>query len=195
MSPPQLPQLGVFCRTDYGRPWWKAASNSGIIIPSARPFGIRDRVNVGTWRPGSSPLRSPREVILSARGESMAGTYRILISTAACAAFLSAAPAIGQYAPVDPMPLGQSATSVMANKISGSIASGESTSNEVSSRCYMDAGPGPERRAMEAEYARRLGSIGKTGADKWRSHHGRAYRAKLIAAGKCPASAADGKRP
>ena len=129
------------------------------------------------------------------KGESMERAYQILLSTAACAAFSSAVPAFGQYAPVDPMPLGQSATSVMANKISGDIASGKSSSNEVSSRCYMDSGPGPERRAMEAEYARRLGSIGKTGADKWRSEFGHAYRAKLIAAGECPASAADGKRP
>lgn len=108
----------------------------------------------------------------------------------AIASLLLSGPAVAQYAPVDPMPLGQSATSVMANKISGDIASGNSGSNSVSSRCFADSGPGPERRAMEAEYARRLGSSGKTSADAWRTEHGRTYRAGLIAAGKCPASAA-----
>lgn len=96
-----------------------------------------------------------------------------------------AAPAIAQYAPVDPMPLGQTATSTMANKLSGDIADGTTGSNSVSSRCLADSGPGPERRAMEAEYARQLETRGKASADAWREEHGRRYRAKLVAAGKC----------
>lgn len=101
--------------------------------------------------------------------------------------------AMAQYAPVDPMPMGQTGTSTMANKISGDIASGKSGkggSGAISSRCLADSGPGPERRAMEAEYKRRLSAGGKASADSWRTAHGRAYRAKLVAAGKCPASVA-----
>ena len=108
----------------------------------------------------------------------------------ATAALLLGGPAVAQYAPVDPMPAGQSATSVMANKLSGDIASGNSRSSSVSSRCFADSGPGPERRAMEAEYARRLGSHGKASADAWRTEHGRSYRAALVAKGKCPSSVA-----
>jgi len=101
--------------------------------------------------------------------------------------------ATAQYAPVDPMPMGQTATSTMANKISGDIANGKNGkggSGAISSRCLADSGPGPERRAMEADYKRRLASSGKASADSWRAAHGRAYRAKLVAAGKCPASVA-----
>jgi len=114
---------------------------------------------------------------------------------AVAAGLLASSPALAQYAPVDPMPMGQAATSVMANKISGDIADGESGSDSVSSRCFDDSGPGPERRTMEAEYARQLASGGKARADAWRAEHGRAYRAALIADGKCPASALDGERP
>ena len=121
------------------------------------------------------------------------GMYRRRFRSLAIASLLVSGPAVAQYAPVDPMPLGQSATSVMANKISGDIASGKSGSNSISSRCFADSGPGAERRAMEAEYARRLGSTGKASADAWRSAQGRAYRSGLIAAGKCPASAARGR--
>lgn len=94
-------------------------------------------------------------------------------------------PAPAQYAPVDPMPAGQTATGVMANKLSGDIASGKSSSKSVSSRCFADSGPGPERRAMEAEYKQRLHRHGKPQADAWRKEHGRNYRAALVAAGKC----------
>ena len=38
--------------------------------------------------------------------------------------FSSAVPAFGQYAPTDPIPMGNAVTSVMANKISGDIADG-----------------------------------------------------------------------
>jgi len=116
-------------------------------------------------------------------------TYRKHGRLLAIAGLLLSGPALAQYAPVDPMPSGQTATSVMANKISGDIASGKSGSDTVSSRCFADSGPGPERRAMEAEYARRLGSSGRASADAWKTEHGRAYRAGLVAAGKCPASA------
>lgn len=125
----------------------------------------------------------------------MAGTYRVLSGVAASACALVAGPALAQYAPVDPMPMGQAAVSVMANKLSGDIADGDNAPDSISSRCYDDSGPGPERRAMEAEYARRLGSVGRAGADRWRAEHGRAYRAELIASGKCPESVANGRRP
>jgi hypothetical protein len=125
----------------------------------------------------------------------MAGIYQMLSGMAASACVLMAGPALAQYAPVDPMPMGQAAVSVMANKISGDIADGDNASGSISGRCYDDSGPGPERRAMEAEYARRLGSSGRAGADRWRAEQGRAYRAQLIAAGKCPASVANGRRP
>lgn len=98
---------------------------------------------------------------------------------------LSISPAFAQYAPVDPIPLGQTATGVMANKLSGDIASGESQSNSVSSRCFADSGPGPERRAMESEYQQRLNTEGQASADAWRAQHGREYRAALVKAGKC----------
>ena len=119
----------------------------------------------------------------------MALAHRWLGWAGLCALMALAGTAHAQYAPVDPMPMGQSATSVMANRISGDIASGKSASNSVSSRCFADSGPGPERRAMEAEYARRLKSGGKASADGWRAGQGRAYRARLVAAGKCPAGA------
>lgn len=90
-----------------------------------------------------------------------------------------------QYAPVDPMPAGQAATSVMANKLSRDIADGKTSSRSVSSRCFANSGPGAERRAMEAEHARRSRSDGKASADAWVDEQGRQYRAKLIAAGKC----------
>lgn len=93
--------------------------------------------------------------------------------------------ASGQYAPVDPMPSGQSSTSVMANKLSGEIAGGKAGSNAVSSRCFANSGPGAERRAMEAEHARRWKSDGKASADAWVAAQGRKYRAGLRAAGKC----------
>ena len=120
----------------------------------------------------------------------MARPYWNSFTMAAAAILLPGGTAIAQYAPVDPMPMGQTATSTMANKISGDIASGKSGSGAISSRCLADSGPGPERRAMEADYKRRLASSGKASADGWRAAQGRAYRAKLVAAGKCPASVA-----
>lgn len=96
-------------------------------------------------------------------------------------------PAKAQYAPVDPAPLGQAATSVMANKISGDIAGGRVSSRAISSRCFADSGPGPDRRALEAGYASRLKSSGRAVADAWRAEQGRVYRAKLVASGKCRA--------
>lgn len=101
------------------------------------------------------------------------------------ASILIPLPAMAQYAPVDPIPMGQTATGVMANKLSGDIARGTTRSRSVSARCSADSGPGPERRAMEADYARRLKTAGKAGADAWRAAHGRAYRARLVAQGKC----------
>ncbi len=95
------------------------------------------------------------------------------------------APASAQYAPVDTTPMGQTATGVMANKLSGDIASKKARSNSVSSRCSADSGPGPERRAMEAQYTKLLRSNGQQRADAWRAEHGRRYRAKLKAEGKC----------
>ena len=94
-------------------------------------------------------------------------------------------PALAQYAPVDPMLGGQTATSTMANKISGDIAGGRTGSKSVSSRCLANSGPGAERRAMEAEHARRARSDGKAAADAWVDQQGRQYRARLVAAGKC----------
>lgn len=94
-------------------------------------------------------------------------------------------PAAAQYAPVDPMPMGQTSTSTMANKLSGEIAGGKKSGANVSSRCFANSGPGPERRAMEAEHARRLRSDGKHSADAWVDEHGRRYRARLVAEGKC----------
>ena len=91
-----------------------------------------------------------------------------------------------QYAPVDPMPTGQATTSVMANKLSGEIAGGKSGGTSVSSRCFANSGPGPERRAMEADYKRRLKSDGERSAAAWRDEQGRQYRARLVAEGKCP---------
>jgi hypothetical protein len=98
---------------------------------------------------------------------------------------LQAAPASAQYAPVDTTPMGQTATGVMANRLSGDIASRKARSNSVSSRCLADSGPGLERRAMEAQYAKLLRSSGRQRADIWRAEHGRRYRAKLKAEGKC----------
>lgn len=100
-------------------------------------------------------------------------------------ALLPAGQAAAQYAPVDTTPLGQTATGVMANKLSGDIANGKSRSTSVSSRCLADSGPGPERRAMEAQYARLVQTKGRKHADAWRTDHGRRYRAQLKAAGKC----------
>jgi len=100
-------------------------------------------------------------------------------------ALAGAAPAFAQYVPVDPIPSGQTATSVIANKLSGDIASGKAGSNSVSSRCFANSGAGPDRRAMEAEYASRWKSDGKASADAWVAEQGRQYRAKLRAAGKC----------
>ncbi|MCW2387158.1 hypothetical protein M2333_000204 [Sphingobium sp. B11D3B] len=99
--------------------------------------------------------------------------------------FLMALPAAAQYAPVDPMPMGQTSTSTMANKLSGEIAGGRKSGANVSSRCFANSGPGPERRAMEAEHARRLRADGKRSADAWVEEHGKRYRAKLVAEGKC----------
>lgn len=93
--------------------------------------------------------------------------------------------AFGQYAPVDPMPSGQTSTSVMANKLSGDIAGGNAGANSVSSRCFANSGPGAERRAMEAEHALRRKTYGKASADAWVEAQGRKYRAGLRAAGKC----------
>ena len=102
--------------------------------------------------------------------------------------FSSAGPAFGQYAPIDPIPMGNAVTSVMANKISGDIADGSSSAASISPRCFAESGPGPERRAMEAEYKNRLRANGKAAADSWRAEHGHSYRAKLVADGKCPPS-------
>ena len=99
---------------------------------------------------------------------------------------LHSAPASAQYAPVDTTPLGHIATGVMANKLSGDIANDKASSNSISRRCLADSGPGPERRAMEAEYGRVLKAGGRQRADAWRAEHGRRYRAKLKADGKCP---------
>lgn len=111
---------------------------------------------------------------------------RLAISSAASAVlYLFNQPAQAQYAPVDPVPMGQTATSTMANKLSGDIATGNSRSNSVSTRCLADSGPGRERRAMEDEYRRRLAAEGTANADAWRVEHGRRYRAALVAAGKC----------
>ena len=110
---------------------------------------------------------------------------RVLATGIFALMLLPAGGAWAQYAPVDPMPSGQTATSVMANKLSGEIAGGKSSSNSVSSRCFANSGPGPERRAMEAEHARRWKSDGKASADAWVAAQGRKYRAGLRAAGKC----------
>ena len=110
---------------------------------------------------------------------------RVFITGISFLAMGAAGPAFAQYAPVDPIPSGQTATSVMANKLAGDIASGNSNSNSVSSRCFANSGPGPERRAMEAEHARRWKSDGKASADAWVAAQGRQYRAKLRSAGKC----------
>ena len=99
----------------------------------------------------------------------------------------SAVPAFGQYAPTDPIPMGNAVTSVMANKISGDIADGNSSAASISPRCFADSGPGPERRAMETEYKNRLRTNGRAAADAWRAEHGHSYRAKLVADGKGPA--------
>lgn len=97
----------------------------------------------------------------------------------------AALPAAAQYAPVDPVPMGQTTTSTMANKLSGEIAGGKKSGTAVSSRCFANSGPGPERRAMEAEHARRLRIDGKHSADAWVEEHGRRYRARLVSEGKC----------
>lgn len=102
-----------------------------------------------------------------------------------CALFCMTSAALAQYAPVDPMPSGQTATGVMANKLSGDIANGKTSSTSISRRCLADSGPGAERRAMEAEYKQRMRSQGKAHADAWREEHGRKYRAGLKAVGKC----------
>lgn len=123
----------------------------------------------------------------------MAATQWKSFAMAAACVMLPGGMAIAQYAPVDPMPMGQTGMGTMANKISGDIAGGKTGkggSVAISSRCLADSGPGPERRAMEAEYKRRLASSGKASADSWRAAHGRTYRAGLVAAGKCPASVA-----
>lgn len=110
---------------------------------------------------------------------------RLFCCLVAGSALFHIAPAQAQYAPVDTTPMGHTATGVMANKLSGDIASKKSRSNSVSSRCFADSGPGPERRAMEAQYARLLRSNGRQHADAWRAEHGRRYRAQLKAEGKC----------
>ncbi len=108
-----------------------------------------------------------------------------LLASAGLTLLLYSAPASAQYAPVDTTPMGQTATGVTANKLSGDIARGETRSRSVSSRCLADSGPGPERRAMEAEYSRRLRGEGRAAADAWREQTGRQYRARLVAQGKC----------
>ncbi|MET0247153.1 MAG: hypothetical protein ABW182_10435 [Sphingomonas sp.] len=108
-----------------------------------------------------------------------------LPGSAGLALLLFSVPAAAQYAPVDTTPMGQTATGVTANKLSGDIARGETRSRSISRRCLADSGPGPERRAMEAEYARRLKADGRAAADAWRERTGRQYRAKLVAQGKC----------
>ncbi|ABI77800.1 putative lipoprotein [Hyphomonas neptunium ATCC 15444] len=123
----------------------------------------------------------------------MAEYSRKLAHALPLAFMLSCSSAVAQYAPVDTTPQGQTATGVIANKLSGDIAGGESGSNTISSRCFADSGPGPERRAMEAEYAERLNVAGKADADAWREQHGRDYRARLVAEGKCPAGVIDQK--
>lgn len=110
---------------------------------------------------------------------------RLIAYGCAASALCFGGSAIAQYAPVDPMPLGQASTSVMANKLSGDIASKKSGPSALSSRCFADSGPGPERRALEAGYAQRLQSSGRQRADAWRAEQGRQYRAGLRARGKC----------
>lgn len=110
---------------------------------------------------------------------------RMILALAAGIAGLSSGSAFGQYAPVDPMPMGQAATGRMANKLSGDIAGGTTGSGSVSSRCFANSGPGPERRAMQAEHERRMKADGKAAADAWVDRQGRKYRAGLVAAGKC----------
>lgn len=90
---------------------------------------------------------------------------RVFITSLCLLTMAAPGPAFAQYAPVDPIPSGQTATSVMANKLAGDIASGNSSSNSVSTRCFANSGP--ERRAMEAEHARRWKSDGKASADAW----------------------------
>lgn len=109
----------------------------------------------------------------------------IAASVLGLGAMALSAPARAQYTPVDPIPLGQTATGVMANKLSGDIANKRTRSRSVSSRCLADSGPGSERRAMEAEHARRVRANGPASANAWRAQQGRAYRARLVAAGKC----------
>lgn len=110
---------------------------------------------------------------------------RTTLGISVSCAILAIGHAQAQYTPVDPIPLGQTASGVMANKLSGEIAEGATGSNSVSSRCFADSGPGPERRAMEAEYRQRMDSDGKASAEAWRAQHGRDYRAALVKSGKC----------
>ncbi len=55
----------------------------------------------------------------------------------------SAVPAFGQYAPTDPIPMGNAVTSVMANKISGDIADGNSSAASISPAVSPIPGQGP----------------------------------------------------
>lgn len=119
------------------------------------------------------------------RGSSESGMLRRISCLIAGTVLLHSAPASAQYAPVDTTSMGQTATGVMANKLSGEIANKKARSHSVSSRCSADSGPGPERRAMEAQYGQLLKSSGRQRADAWRAEHGRRYRAKLQAEGKC----------
>ena len=112
--------------------------------------------------------------------------FPVRVAATLLGSLLFGIPAHAQYAPVDPIPMGQTATGTMANKLSGDIASGKTGSPSVSSRCFANSGPGPERRAMEAEHARRVKADGQASADVWVDEQGRQYRAKLVAQGKCP---------
>ncbi len=90
-----------------------------------------------------------------------------------------------QYAPVDPMPLGQAGLSTMGGKLSGDIAKRKSEPKQLSSRCFTDAAPGTDLRLLRKEHARRVQAHGQKSADAWRAEKGRQYRAALHAKGEC----------
>lgn len=66
--------------------------------------------------------------------------------------------------------------------------------SKPSRSCSADALPAAERRAMEAEYARRQRVDGKASAYAWVQEQGRRFRMKLIADGVCPEPGGSGKK-
>ena len=52
--------------------------------------------------------------------------------------------------------------------------------------CSADALPAEERRAMEAEYMRRLRADGEDSAQAWVRQQGALFRMRLVAEGICP---------